>query len=66
MLEDSQYHPFAGVYQTYMIPNNHPDLFVRLSQLITTIKRVYASTFYQSAKDTSKSPPTAWTRKRWP
>ncbi len=51
MLEDSQYHPFAGVYQTYMIPNDHPDLFVRLGQLVTTIKRVYASTYYQYAKD---------------
>jgi CheY-like chemotaxis protein len=51
MLEDSQYHPFAGVYQTFMIPNNHPDPFVRLGQLITTIKRVYASTFYHCAKD---------------
>jgi CheY-like chemotaxis protein len=51
MLEDSQYHPFAGVYQTYMIPNDHPDPFVRLGQLVTTIKRVYASTFYQAAKD---------------
>lgn len=51
MLEDTQYHPFAGVYETYMIPNNHPDPFVRLSQLITAIKRVYASTFYQCAKD---------------
>jgi CheY-like chemotaxis protein len=51
LLEDSQYHPFAGVYETYMIPNNHPNLFVRLGELINTIKRVYASTFYQSAKD---------------
>ena len=51
MLEDSQYHPFAGVYQTYMIPNDHPDPFVRLGQLVTTIKRVYASTFYHAAKD---------------
>ena len=50
MLEDSQYHPFAGVYQTYMIPNNHPDPFVRLGQLVTTIKRVYASTFYQAGE----------------
>jgi CheY-like chemotaxis protein len=55
MLEDSQYHPFAGVYETYMIPNNHPDPFVRLSQLITAIKRVYASTFYQSPKDYFKA-----------
>jgi hypothetical protein len=51
MLEDSQYHPFAGVYQTYMIPNKHPDPFVRLGRLVTAIKRVYASTFYQCAKD---------------
>jgi phosphoenolpyruvate synthase/pyruvate phosphate dikinase/CheY-like chemotaxis protein len=51
LLEDSQYHPFAGVYETYMIPNDHPDPFVRLGQLVTTIKRVYASTFYQCAKD---------------
>lgn len=51
MLEDAQYHPFAGVYETYMIPNDHPDPFVRLGQLVTTIKRVYASTFYKRAKD---------------
>jgi len=51
LLEDSQYHPFAGVYETYMIPNSHPDPFVRLGQLVTAIKRVYASTFYQCTKD---------------
>jgi CheY-like chemotaxis protein len=51
LLEDSQYHPFAGVYETYMIPNNNPNLFIRLAELVTTIKRVYASTFYQAAKD---------------
>jgi CheY-like chemotaxis protein len=51
VLEDSQYHPFAGVYLTTMIPNNNPDDVVRLGELINAIKRVYASTFYQSAKD---------------
>ncbi len=51
VLEDSQYHPFAGVYHTYMIPNNNPDDEVRLGELVNAIKRVYASTFYQSAKD---------------
>jgi CheY-like chemotaxis protein len=55
LLEDSQYHPFAGVYQTFMIPNNHTDLFVRLGQLVTAIKRVYASTFYRSARDYFKA-----------
>lgn len=51
MLEDSQYHPFAGVYETYMIPNTHTNPLVRLNDLLNSIKRVYASTFYQSAKD---------------
>nr|AQQ75018.1 hypothetical protein [uncultured bacterium] len=51
MLEDSQYHPFAGVYETYMIPNSNPDIEVRLEELIRSIKQVYASAFYQRAKN---------------
>lgn len=51
LLEDSQYHPFAGVYQTYMIPNNHSNPLIRLNQLLIAIKKVYASTYYQGAKD---------------
>jgi CheY-like chemotaxis protein len=51
LLEDSQYHPFAGVYETYMLPNNHSNPLIRLNDLLNTIKRVYASTFYQGAKD---------------
>lgn len=51
LLEDSQYHPFAGVYETYMLPNNQTNPLARLNDLLNTVKRVYASTFYQSAKD---------------
>ena len=50
-LEDAQFHPFAGVYQTFMLPNADPDPHVRLHELITAIKRVYASTFYRSARE---------------
>ncbi len=50
LLEDSSYLPFAGVYETYMVPNNHRDLEVRLQELIVAIKRVYASTFSHHAK----------------
>ena len=50
LLEDSQYQPFTGVYETYMLPNNHPDAEVRLEQLTRAIKGVYASTFSQIAK----------------
>ncbi len=51
LLEDSQYHPFAGVYETYMLPNNQANPLIKLNDLLNTIKRVYASTFYQGAKD---------------
>ena len=50
LLEDSQYQPFAGIYETYMLPNNHMDPLVRLDQLVDNIKRVYASTFSEHAK----------------
>jgi CheY-like chemotaxis protein len=55
LLEDSQFQPFAGVYQTYMIPNNNPDPKIRLKELLNSIKRVYASTFYKAAKDYMKA-----------
>ncbi len=51
LLEDSQYQPFAGVYETYMLPNNHRNASIRLKELLNAVKRVYASTFYQKAKD---------------
>jgi len=50
LLEDSPDRPFAGVYATHMIPNNHRDLDVRLDQLCDAIKLVYASAFFRSAR----------------
>ncbi|MBT4968676.1 MAG: response regulator, partial [Bacteroidetes bacterium] len=50
LLEDSHYQPFAGVYSTYMIPNNHDDENVLLLQLGNAIKSVYASVFYKFSK----------------
>jgi CheY-like chemotaxis protein len=50
LLEDSQYQPFAGIYATYMLPNDHADAGVRLAHLQAAIKRVYASTFSPRAK----------------
>jgi CheY-like chemotaxis protein len=55
LLEDSQYQPFAGVYQTYMIPNNNPDIQIRLLELLQSIKLVYASTFFNKVKDYMKA-----------
>jgi CheY-like chemotaxis protein len=50
LLEDSPNQPFAGVYKTYMLPNRNSNLDHRLIQLVSAIKRVYASTFSQRAK----------------
>lgn len=50
LLEDSQYQPFTGVYETFMLGNQQPELQPRLDELSEAIKRVYASTFSQHAK----------------
>ena len=50
LLEDSHNYPFAGMYSTYMLPNNHKEDKVRLEQLSQAIKLIYASVFYQDAK----------------
>ncbi|MDY0109739.1 MAG: PEP/pyruvate-binding domain-containing protein [Candidatus Krumholzibacteria bacterium] len=50
LLEDSRFQPFAGVYATYMLPNSHPELTVRLDQLSVAIKLVYASVFQGGAR----------------
>ncbi len=57
LLEDSQYQPLAGVYNTYMLPNNHEDPQVRLADLVKAVKRVYASTFLSYPKNYFKVTP---------
>lgn len=50
LFEDSLLQPFSGVYATYLLPNNHPDIQVRFKQLETAIKLVYSSIFTDSAQ----------------
>ncbi len=50
LLEDSQYQPFTGVYETFMLGNQQANSQTRLDELSEAIKRVYASTFSQHAK----------------
>ncbi len=57
LLEDSQHQPFAGVYVSHMLPNNHPDDSLRLKQLLHAIKLVYASTYFSAAKSYISSTP---------
>jgi len=49
LLEDSQYQPFAGIFETYFLPNNQ-DMDTRLRLLCDAIKLVYASSFLKKAK----------------
>ena len=58
LLEDSQYQPFTGVYETFMLsnrqanPQGDPEVNqnARLTALSEAIRRVYASTFSRHAK----------------
>jgi len=50
LLEDSQAQPLAGVYRTFMLPNNHPDKLHRLRQLMDAIKLVFASVYLSDAR----------------
>src|SRR6266481_4849404 len=50
LLEDSQYQPFTGVYETFMLGNQQANSEDRLKALSEAIRRVYASTFSRHAK----------------
>ena len=50
LLEDSQSQPFAGVYQTYMLPNNSDDIEERLEHLVSAVKLVYSSVFLNDTR----------------
>lgn len=50
LLEDSPQQPLAGIYGTWLLPNDHPDPGHRLAQLVDAVKRVYATTFGRRAR----------------
>ncbi|MFA5699590.1 MAG: PEP/pyruvate-binding domain-containing protein, partial [Sphaerochaeta sp.] len=54
LLEDSHYQPFAGVYETVMIPNRGSSE-ERLNELSAAIKSVWASTYFRKAKEYLKA-----------
>lgn len=49
LLEDSHYQPFAGIYNTYMIPYLD-DRYEMLRMLSDAIKGVYASVYFRDSK----------------
>ncbi len=55
VLEDGHFKPYAGLYSTYFLANNHPEFDERLAQLESAIKLVYASTWFESPLAFSKA-----------
>ncbi|BCL59912.1 phosphoenolpyruvate synthase [Desulfomarina profundi] len=55
LLEDAQFRPYAGLYSTYFLTNNHADFSERLAQLESAIKLVYASTWFEGPRSFSRT-----------
>lgn len=55
LLEDAQFRPYAGLYQTYMLANTASDFEIRLDQLLHAVKLVYASTWFEGPRAFSRS-----------
>lgn len=55
ILEDAHYRASAGAYTTYMLPNNHEDINVRLERLIMAIKLIYSSIFKETPRILAKN-----------
>ncbi len=51
LLEDSYAEPFAGIYRTFMLPNNHSEKSLRMKQLTDAIKLVFASVFNSKTRE---------------
>lgn len=50
LFEDSLTQPFSGIFETYILPNDHPDFEVRLKQAMDAIKLVFASIYSSNAR----------------
>jgi CheY-like chemotaxis protein len=50
LFEDSLMQPFAGIFETYILPNNNDDIEIRLKNLTDAIKLVFASVFSDKSR----------------
>ncbi len=55
LFEDSFSQPFAGIFETYIVPNNAEDKNRRLQHLSDAIKLVFASVFSEKAVNYTKA-----------
>ncbi len=57
VLEDSLSQPFAGIYASMLLPNESWDTDFRFQDICNAVKYVYASTFFESARNYLRSTP---------
>ncbi len=57
VLEDSLMQPFAGIYDSILMPNESWETDVRFQEVCNAIKYVYASTYFEKARTYIKSTP---------
>ena len=55
LLEDAQFRPYAGLYNTFMLLNDHQEFELRFRQLAQALKLVYASTWFAGPRAFSRS-----------
>lgn len=57
VLEDSLMQPFAGIYDSILMPNESWETDFRFQEVCNAIKYVYASTYFEKARTYIKSTP---------
>ena len=55
LLEDAHFRPYAGLYATYFLANNHPSFSMRMEQLEKAVKLVYASTWFENPRSYTRT-----------
>ena len=55
LFEDSITQPFSGIFETYILPNNHPNFDERLRLTMNAIKLVFASVYSKNARNYFKA-----------
>lgn len=55
ILEDAQFRPYAGLYNTFMLANSDSNFEARLNQLVKAVKLVYASAWFSNPRAFSRS-----------
>ncbi|MEF8878821.1 MAG: PEP/pyruvate-binding domain-containing protein [Candidatus Thermoplasmatota archaeon] len=61
VLEDSLLQPFAGVYASMLLPNESWETDLRFQEACNAIKYVYASTYFERARNYVRSTPKSIT-----